>query len=144
VNLNKLFTLSLALVTLVGVTAAGACAETITTFTLPIEAYWDSTLLQPGTYTLTVNKTTSGTDMIILRGEGVAARFLVPALFERASGNSRLELDAINGVYAVREFDVHATGTSYKFNVSKAVRSLTLRGAATQPVTIAVSAASGF
>ena len=43
-NLHKGFALSLAVVTLLGLTAVGANAETVTggTFTLPVQAYWET------------------------------------------------------------------------------------------------------
>ena len=82
--------------------------------------------------------------MIFLRGDGVAAIFVAPAGSEEISGHSRLKVDDVNGTYVIRELDAGPIGRSYRFGVSKTVRNLTLRGAATQPVTVPVSATAGL
>lgn len=145
-NLQKRFALSLALVTLLGLTAAGANAETVTkaTFTLPAQAYWNDTLLQPGDYTLSLERGSSGVGMIFLRGEDLAAIIMAPAGAEESFGRSYLKLDDVHGTYVIRELDAGIIGRSYRFGVSKAVRNLTLRGAATQPLTVPVSTAAGL
>jgi len=146
VNLHKRFALTLALVTLLGLTAAGASAETTIkgTFTLPAQAYWNSTLLQPGDYTVSLDRSISGVELVNLRGEGIAATFITPAGSEESSGRSCLKLDDVNGTYVIRELDAGPLGRSYRFGVSKQVRNLTLRGDAMQPATIPISAAAGF
>lgn len=144
-NLHKRFALTLALVTLLGLTAAGASAETITkaTFTLPVQAYWNNTLLQPGDYTLSLDRANSGVELIYLRGEGITAMFFTPAGSAESSGHSSLKVDDVNGTYVIREFDEGPLGRSYRFGMSKAIRNLTLCGAATQSVTVPVSVAAG-
>jgi hypothetical protein len=145
VNLHKRFALTLALVTLLALTATGASAETIAkgTFTLPAQAYWNNTLLQPGEYNLSLERGLSGVELVSIRGEGVAAIFIAPVGAAETSGHSCLKVDEVNGTYVVREFDAGPIGTSYRFGVSKAVRSLKLRGAATQPAGVPISAAAG-
>jgi hypothetical protein len=144
VNLHKRFALTLALVTLLALTATGASAETIAkgTFTLPAQAYWNNTLLQPGEYNLSLERGLSGVELVSIRGEGVAAIFIAP-VGAAETGHSCLKVDEVNGTYVVREFDAGPIGTSYRFGVSKAVRSLKLRGAATQPAGVPISAAAG-
>lgn len=144
-NLHKRFALTLALVTLLALTATGASAETIAkgTFTLPAQAYWNNTLLQPGEYNLSLERGLSGVELVSIRGEGVAAIFIAPVGAAETSGHSCLKVDEVNGTYVVREFDAGPIGTSYRFGVSKAVRSLKLRGAATQPAGVPISAAAG-
>jgi len=141
VNLHKRFALTLALVTLLGLTAAGASAETITkaTFTLPAQAYWNDILLAPGEYTLSLDRNLSGIELVSIRGEGVAARFVVPAGSEEISGHSCLKVDDFNGTSVIRELDAGPVGRAYRFRVSKTVRNLTLRGDAAQPVAVPVS-----
>jgi hypothetical protein len=139
VNLHKRFALTLALVTLLGLTAAGAGAETITkgTFTLPVQAYWNDVLLQPGEYTLSLDRGVSGVELVSVRGEGVAAKFIVPAGSAESSGHSCLKVDDFNGTNVIREFDAGSIGRAYRFKVSKKVGNPTLRGAA--PVAVPVS-----
>jgi len=146
VNLHKRFTLTLSLVALLGLTAAGASAATITkgTFTLPTQAYWNDTLLQPGDYTLSLDRGISGAELVSIRGEGITATFLIPAGSEESSGHSCLKVDDVNGTYVIRELDAGPLGGSYRFGVSKALRNLSLRAAARQPVTVAVSTAAGM
>ena len=143
-NLHKRFALSLALLTLLGLTAAGASGETITkaTFTLPAQAYWNDTLLQPGEYTLSLDRGLSGVEFVSVRGEGTTAILLAPAGSEEISGHSCLKADEVNGTYVIRELDAGPIGRSFRFGVSKTVRNLTLRGAVTHPVTVPVSAAA--
>ena len=143
-NLQKRFALTLTLVTLLGLAAVGASAATITkaTFTLPVAAYWNNTLLQPGAYTLSLDRSTTGVELIYLRGENISATFFTPAGAGESSGHSRLRVDDVDGTYVIREFDEGPLGKSYRFGMPKALRELTLRGAATQPVTVPVSAAS--
>jgi hypothetical protein len=146
VNLHRRFALSLALVTLIGLTAAGASAQTITkaTFTLPLQAYWNSTLLQPGDYSLSLERGISGVNLIFLRGgEGTKAIFVTPAGTGEVSGRSCLKIDDLNGTYVVRELDAGPVGKSYRFGIDKAVRNLTQRSDARQ-VTVPVATAAGL
>jgi hypothetical protein len=140
-NLHKRFALTMACVTLLGLTAAAASAETITkaTFTLPAQAYWNDVLLQPGDYTLSLERNLSGIELVSIRGEGVAARFVVPAGSADGSGHSYLMVDEVNGTNVIRELNAASIGRSYRFGVSKTVRNLTLRGDAAQPASIPVS-----
>ena len=144
-NLQKRFALTLALVTLPALTAVEAGAATITrgTFTLPAQAYWNDTLLQPGDYTLSVSGSISGVPTIVLRGENVRATFFAPAGSGDISERSLLKIDDVNGTYVIRELDAGPSGRSYRFGVSKAVRNQTLRGE-TQQLTVPVSPAAGF
>ena len=142
-NLRKRIALTLALVTLAGLTAVGASAETQLrgTFTLPVQAYWGNTLLPAGDYSLTLirdigNMTPS---LVYVRGEGVSATFMAPTSAEEEPTHSCLKLDDVNGTYVIRELDAGNPGKSYKFAVTKAVRNMTLRGSVATPVTVPVS-----
>jgi hypothetical protein len=145
-NLQKRFALSLATVALLGLTAAGAGASTIAkgTFTLPEQAYWNNTLLEPGEYTLSLERNLSGIEMLHLQGENIAATFVIPIGSEETAGHSCLKLDNFNGTYVIRELDASLIGRSYRFGVSKTVRELTMRGAVAQPVSVPLSAAAGL
>jgi hypothetical protein len=146
VNLHKRFALTLALVTLAALTAAGASAQTITkaTFALPTQTYWNDTLLQPGEYTLSLDRSLAGIELVHLRGEGSSATFLTPAGSKESSGHSCFKVDEVNGTYIIREFDEGPLGRSYRFGVSKAARNLLLSGAAAQPAKVPVSTTAGM
>jgi|HubBroStandDraft_1064217.scaffolds.fasta_scaffold409114_2 hypothetical protein len=145
-NLHKRLALTLGAAALLGLTAAGASAQTMikATFTLPTAAYWNNNLLQPGDYNLSLDKTNTGVELVYLRGEGVNAVFFTPAGSDDSSGHSCLKLEDVNGTYVIRQFDEGPIGRSYTFDVPKAVRNQTLRGAVAPPVTVMVSAAAGM
>lgn len=145
-NLHKGFALSLALLTLLGLTAAGASAETVSggSFTLPVQAYWGNSLLPAGDYTLSLDRESSGIDLVFVRGEGISAMIMAPAGAAGMSTCSCLKVDEISGAYVIREFDAGVNGRSYNFAVSKAVRKMALSGSVTRPATVPVSAAAGF
>lgn len=145
-NLHKRFALTLALVPILGLTAGGASAQTVTraTFTLPVQAYWNDIMLQPGAYTLLLDRTSSGVELLNIRGENTAKTFFTPAGSRESAGRSCLKLEDISGTYVIREFDEGPIGRSYKFDVPKKVRNLTLSGAVTHPLTVPVTAAVGL
>jgi hypothetical protein len=91
-----------------------------------------------------MERTPSGVELLRLRGEDLAVAFIVPAGGEETTGHSCLKLDSVNGTNVVRELDASQIGKSYQFAVSKTVRELTMRGAVTQPISVPLSAASGF
>jgi hypothetical protein len=131
---------------LLALTAAGANAQTMikATFSLPTAAYWNNNLLQPGDYSLSLDRANTGVEIVSLRGEGFSAVFFTPAGSDDSSGHSCLKLEDVNGTYVIRQFDEGPIGRSYRFDVPKVVRNQTLRGAAAPPVTVAVSAAAGM
>jgi len=146
VNLRKRIALSLALVTLLGLTAPGASAETFSkgTFSLPVQAYWGDTLLPAGDYTLSLNRELTGIDLVMVRGEGMSATILAPAGAAGMSVCSCLKLDDISGTYVIRELGAGVNGREYRFALSKTVHNLTLRGSVSQPVTVPVSSVAGL
>ena len=142
-NLQKRLAFTLAAAALFGLTAVAASAATITkgTFTLPAQAYWNDNLLQPGEYSLSLDRSATGAELVTVRGEGMAAVILVQVASQASSGHSCLKADEVDGTYVIRELDAGTSTGSYQFGVSKAARNLTLRGAAGRPVTVAVAAA---
>jgi len=142
VNLQKRFALSLALVTLVGLTAVGASADTVSkgTFTLPEQAYWGNTLLQPGDYTVVIDFRGGGMDTIALRGEGVDTTMLAPAGYEMFSGPGCLKLTDANGTYVIRELRDSVSGRAYRFSVPKVAKEAAALGGGTRrPVLVRLS-----
>jgi len=141
-NLQKSLTLSLALVTLLGLAAAGASAQTISkgSFTLPEDAYWENSLLPAGQYSIVFDRNTGGSGLISLRGEGVAVRFLAPAGYLVTSSRGRLKLEEVSGTYYVREFDDSVFGRAFRFSLPKAARQVATSAGVRQTVTVPVSA----
>ena len=144
-HLQRRFALTLALLTSVGLAAAEARAETVIkgTFDLPEQAYWGSVRLPAGAYSVSVSREQTGIDMLNLRGEGVAARFVVPAGTSEFSGPSCLKMEEVNGAYVIREFDAGTAGKAYHFGVSKSVRNMTVSEDSRPAVTVPLSASAG-
>jgi hypothetical protein len=145
--LHKHFILTLALAaTVLGVTASRATAGSVYrgTFTLPVEAYWASTLLQPGEYSIWMDSDYSKSSLIHLRGENTQAMILTGSVtMEDASEHSRLKLEDINGTYVVRELKAGALGKDFRFGVAKAARRQTDRASAGTPLNVSVAVGSG-
>jgi|SRR5579863_5060344 len=145
-NLRNRFVLIPTLVALLGLTAVGASAETQMrgNFTLPEQAYWGSTLLPAGDYSLTLVMQPVGINLVYVRGEGVTATMLAAPNGAETPVHSCLKLDDINGTYVIRELDAGNSGRSFRFAVSKHVRDLTMRGSVAKPVTVPLSANGGL
>jgi hypothetical protein len=146
-KLHKHFILTLALAAMVlGVTASRATAAEVYkgTFSLPVEAYWGSTLLHPGQYTISMDWDYTRTPLVYLHGEDVHAVILSGAAnVENPSVHSHLTLEEINGTYVVRELKAGTLGKDFKFPVSKVVRRQTDRASKSAPINIQVAAAGG-
>ena len=146
-KLHKQFILTLALAAMVlGVTASRATAATVYkgTFSLPVDAYWGSTLLHPGEYSISMDWDYTRTSLVYLRGENVHAVILTgSANLENPSEHSRLTLEQVNGTYVVRELKAGTLGKDFKFPVSKVVRRQTDRASKAAPINIQVAAGGG-
>jgi hypothetical protein len=132
----------LALVSLLGLTAAVACAQTGSkgNLILPAQAYWNNILLPPGDYKLYVEMASGGVGRISIQGEEAQATFLVAAGGrEDTSRSSFLKLEDINGIYVIREFSSTALNRSFKFGTYKAVRERVFSASAGPSLTVPVS-----
>jgi len=135
--------LTLALV--IGFSAPRAAAQEQFTgnFTLTTEAYWGGTLLPPGDYSIAVSLDKTMVHEVRVKGEGIRASILtVPISTEPVSDRNKLELDAINGVYVIRQLDAGLVGQSYRFVVSKNARAHAEQVSAASHVTVPVAASS--
>lgn len=141
-NLHRTLALSLGLVTLLGLAAAGARAETVSqgTFTLPEDVYWSNSLLPAGQYSVVLDRDTGGSGLISLRGEGVSLRFLAPAGYSFTSGRGCLKIQEVSGTYYVREFDDSVFGRAFRFALPKSARQVASSAGTRQTVTVPVSA----
>lgn len=139
---------SLALFALaLGLTPTMARAESVLkgTFELPAEAYWGSTLLQPGQYTIMLDiNGPSQVRTIRLSGEGMRATFLATGKPAKESGHSYLEIQDVNGTYVVRELNSGLIGKSYSVPMTKSVHNRALRASASEPLIVPVSTGAGF
>jgi len=114
-------------------------------FNLPAEAYWGTTLLAPGHYTINMSlDPTQQVRVVRLQGDDLLIYILAgPPTPDRMSERSTLRLENINGVYVVRHLDAGILGQSYVFSVSKNVRMKVQRASAPSQVSVPVVAAGG-
>lgn len=112
------------------------------TFTLPEAAYWGTTLLPPGPYTVTMSHDpTNRIPLVRIEGDGLRAFILTgPGTPERTSDRSTLRLENYNGVYVVRHLDDGIFGQSYVFPVSKNLRMKVERASTPSQVTVPIAA----
>jgi len=92
------------------------------TFTLPYETYWGNTVLEPGTYTVSIESGNLAPSVLKVQGSGGGAAMLSGPAEITDIKPGRVLLANINGVYALKQFDAGAIGKSYMFAISKAAR----------------------
>jgi len=142
----KYGTIVLMLALFVGFSTPQAAAQQAFTgsFDLPAEAYWGSTLLAPGHYTIRVSlDPTKQVHSVGLQGDDRRVFFLSgPPTPDRVSDRNVLRIENINGVNVVRHLDAGLLGQSYVFPVSKNARTNVQR-ASTSSQTIVVPVAAG-
>jgi hypothetical protein len=149
-SVHKQLFLGLALGALVlSFAAMPARAETVLkgTFELPTQAYWGSTLLQPGTYTFWMNAERGrllGVPAVHVSGEGTTTTLLTMARPERVSQRSYLTVEDIGGTYVIRKFNAGFLGESFSFAVTKDVRKKAMRADLRDATTFEVNTSAGF
>src|SRR5690349_10831814 len=86
-------------------------------FNLPVETNVGGVVLEPGDYTITVDRLgVGGVDMIHVQGAGGTASVLAGSTEIRsASDRGRLVLVSAGGMHALREFDAGLIERSYTF-----------------------------
>jgi hypothetical protein len=92
------------------------------TFNLPYETYWGNTVLEPGTYTLSIEGGHLAPSVLKVKGSGGVATVLSGPAEQTDIKPGRLFLANVNGVYALKQFDAGSIGKSYEFAISKAAR----------------------
>ena len=138
--------LTLALVA--GFTVPRAAAQQAFTgnFTLDSEAYWGSTLLPPGQYSIIANiDALSAIHQVRIKGEGLQAAVLSGVVLAvPVSTQSKLQLQQINGVNVIRELDAGLVGQSLRFAVSRTARGHAEQASAASMKTVPVSTSSAY
>ncbi len=116
-KLQNHFIVTLALAaTVLGVTASRATAAQVYkgTFNLPVEAYWSSSLLQPGQYTVWLETDSARNYLLHLRGEHMHTMILAGSItLENTSEHNQLKLEDISGTYVVRELKAGGLGKDF-------------------------------
>ena len=112
-----LFAIAMALM----VAAVPAHAQTLyrATFTLPFEAQWGKTVMEPGNYTITVEEAL-GQKLIRLDGAAKLAIFAGISSPDPVGDNGRLTFVNVNGLYTLKSFTASAIGQAFVFPVHKA------------------------
>jgi len=107
-----------------GLTTSQANAQTPFkgTLNLPYETYWGNTVLEPGTYTISLTGNLVEANVLKVEGSGGITTMLSGPAELTDVQKSRVLLSYVNGVYALKEFDAGSLGKSYHFPISKAAR----------------------
>jgi hypothetical protein len=144
VKYAKYGTMVLMLAFLVGFSTTPAMAQQAYkgSFNLPAEAYWGTTLLAPGHYTIRMSlDPTQQVRLVRLEGDDLRIYILAgPPTLEQISDRSKLRLDNINGVYVVRHLDAGILGQSYTFAVSKKVQMNVQRASTSSQMSVPITA----
>ena len=108
---------------LVGILSAQAGAQQYKgKFSLPVEAYWGGTVLQPGEYTMWIENEQPGTALLRVSGNGKTATAMIGS-FEYRTVNSRgrIVLAEVDGIYALRQLDAGVLGKLFSFTLPRAI-----------------------
>jgi hypothetical protein len=114
----KVGLLALAIVLVASAVPANAQQIYRATFTLPFEAQWGSTMIEPGQYTITVEEAL-GQKLIRVHGAGDVALFAGISSSEPYGDTSKLVFENVAGVYTLKAFSAAAIGQSFMFPVHK-------------------------
>jgi hypothetical protein len=91
-------------------------------FELPFTAYWNSTILEPGEYTVTVEQ---GLAMRLIRVQGPRVTAVTVAASyneEPFAEQGRLTFANVDGVYLLERFNAGTLGQSFAFTRPKSLR----------------------
>ncbi|HLK20000.1 MAG TPA: hypothetical protein VKT81_13650 [Bryobacteraceae bacterium] len=135
-NLQKMLKLGLlALAIMLVASAVPANAQQVykATFTLPFEAQWGSTVIEPGEYTISVEDA-PGQQLVRLRGSADLAVFPGLTNWEPYGEKAKLVFVNINGLYTLRSFEASEIGKSFTFPIHKS------KGERAQLTTVSVAA----
>jgi hypothetical protein len=129
----KVGLLALAIVLVAAAVPANAQQLYRATFTLPFEAQWGNTVVEPGEYTITVEEAL-GQKLIRLHGSEDLAIFAGISNSEPYGDNGKLVFVNVNGLYTLKAFSAAAIGQAFVFPVHKA------KGERAQITTVGVGA----
>jgi hypothetical protein len=115
----KVGLLALAIVLVAAAVPANAQQLYRATFTLPFEAQWGNTVVEPGQYTITVEEAL-GQKLIRLHGAQDLAVFVGLSSSEPYGDNGKLVFVNIDGLYTLKAFNAAAIGKAFIFPVHKA------------------------
>jgi hypothetical protein len=115
----KLGLLALALVLVASAVPANAQQLYRATFTLPFEAQWGSTIIEPGQYTIIVEEAL-GQKLIRVNGpREQLAIFAGISSSEPYGDNGKLVFVNVDGLYTLKAFSAAAIGKAFVFPVHK-------------------------
>jgi hypothetical protein len=111
------------------------------TFHLPVEAHWNSAVLEPGNYRLTSPEIGIHSPAFTVRGEGGAVYALpLVADTQPTSKSSYLVLKQVNGSYFVTQYRSGPAGKTYEFPTPKQARRQSIAKSGTTVVAVTNSA----
>ena len=91
-------------------------------FDLPVEAHWSQIDLAPGHYTLAVNRSLSGFQLVRLDGPtGANVKVVIGSTQVKQDKADYLRLQKSGDTYALREFHCGALGQAFRFKAPKGI-----------------------
>ena len=124
-----------------GATAGQASADEVYrgAVNLPFETHWGPAVLQPGSYTISIQTALSGA-LIRIRGQAGEQDVLTGAFNrENPSARGSLTLVDVGGTYVVKRFNAGVIGKSFDFRVPKLKRTEIGRAEAETETNVTVS-----
>ena len=115
----KLGLLALAIVMVASAIPANAQQLYRATFTLPFQAQWGNTVIEPGQYTITVEEAL-GQKLIRVHGSQELVMFAGRSNSEPYGDNGKLVFVNVNGLYTLKAFNAAAIGQAFIFPAQKA------------------------
>jgi hypothetical protein len=111
------------------------------TFHLPVEAHWNSAVLQPGDYRIVAPTLGVNEPAFVIRGETNAV-YALPLVtnMQATSNSSYLLLEKVNGSYFVTKYSSGVTGKAFLFHSPKQARRQSIAKSETTIVAVTNSA----
>lgn len=136
-NLSASTLLTIALLSSALTLGAAKGSAQQSTFHMPVEAHWNSAVLQPGDYRLVTPEIGMHSPTFTIHGQAHAF-FAMPLVVDvqPTSKRSYLVLQKINGTYFVMRYCSGAAGKTYEFPAPKQARSQAMAKSETTVVAV--------
>ena len=122
-NMSLSSTLSIALLSSALTLGAAKGNAEQASFHLPVEAHWNSAVLQPGDYRIVAPTLGVNEPAFVIRGDAGAIYALpLVADIQQTSNSSYLVLQKVNGTYFVTKYSSGVSGKAFLFATPKQAR----------------------
>ena len=106
-------------------------------FSLGVETYFGGKVLEPGDYSILVQRVAGGAEVVVISGQGGRGSVIASSLaLGPESDRGRLVLVNVDGRYALRQFDAGRIGRSFTFSIPKSLRNRAAGGGTPRETTV--------